>query len=269
MPKLTRDEMFQRAMAEFLQTVEVKLTNGEIKPFHIRSYTLTNKTENKTKFEHEYELVMPKDVVIAYRDITSHLESSEVVWEDSEPIYGIQELPSITEFTQSFNEYFNPYKLYLQHTLMSYVRILTPPTSTASANKTVQIKVVYHKTHTPFPRPLTELEEKENEINFLKAKIDSKTRKIITFRNILNRERDRAEHNYKRMQTKFRAMYAAENKYEDCPVCYDTIVPEKLIIPSCFHYICVSCVVKCESCPMCRDDYDRYIENDEPVHALV
>ena len=100
MPKLTRDEMFQCAMAEFLQTVEVKLTNGEIKTFHIQTYTLTNKTENKTKFEHEYELVMPKDTVIAYRDITSHLESSEVVWEDSEPIYGIQELPSITEFMQ-------------------------------------------------------------------------------------------------------------------------------------------------------------------------
>ena len=54
MPKLTRDEMFQRAMAEFLQTFEVKLANGEIKTFHIQTYTLTNKTENKTKFEHEY-----------------------------------------------------------------------------------------------------------------------------------------------------------------------------------------------------------------------
>ena len=51
MPKLTRDDMFQRAMAEFLQTFEVKLTNGEIKTFHIQTYTLTNKTENKTKFE--------------------------------------------------------------------------------------------------------------------------------------------------------------------------------------------------------------------------
>jgi hypothetical protein len=116
---------------------------------------------------------------------------------------------------------------------------------------------------------MTELEEKEQEINFLKAKIDSKTRKVITFRTILNRERERAEYNYKRMQTKFRAMYAAEKKYEDCPVCYDTIVPEKLIIPGCFHYICVSCVVKCESCPMCRDDYDRYIENDEPPHHIA
>jgi len=269
MPKLTRDEMFQRAMAEFLQTFEVKLANGEIKTFHIQTYTLTNKTENKTKFEHEYILDMPQDVVIAYRDITSHLESSEVVWEESEPIYGIQELPSIAEFMQSFNEYFNPYKLYMQHTLMSYVRILCPPSSTASTSKTLYIRVVYHKTHTPFPRPMTELEEKEQEINFLKAKIDSKTRKVMTFRNILNRERDRSEYNYKRMQTKFRTMYAAENKYEDCPVCYDAIVPEKLIIPNCFHYICVSCVVKCESCPMCRDEYDRYIENDEPVHPLV
>jgi hypothetical protein len=44
--------MFQRAMAEFLQTFEVKLSNGEMKTFHIQTYTLTNKTENKTKFEH-------------------------------------------------------------------------------------------------------------------------------------------------------------------------------------------------------------------------
>jgi len=148
MPKLTRDEMFQRAMAEFLQTVEVKLANGEMKQFHIQTYTLTNKTENKTKFEHEYVLDMPKDIVIAYRDITSHLESSEVVWEDSEPIYGIQELPSITEFMQSFNDYFNPYKLYMQHTLMSYVRILCPPSSTASSSKTLYIRV-FTTRHTP------------------------------------------------------------------------------------------------------------------------
>ena len=82
-------------------------------------------------------------------------------------------------------------------------------------------------------------------------------------RRLLTEDRDRAVLNYKRMQMKFRALYSAENKFEDCPVCYAQIMPEQLIIPGCFHYICHKCVVKCDSCPLCRDEYDHYIENED------
>ena len=72
MPKLTRDEMFQRAMAEFLQTVEVKLANGEIKTFHIQTYTLTNKTENRTKVS-VLDTLWCKKVGCQYGNRSQHL----------------------------------------------------------------------------------------------------------------------------------------------------------------------------------------------------
>lgn len=265
MPKFTRDELFQQAIAEYLLCFDVILDVGEIQQYGIQTYTLTNKTQNKTKFEHDYDLIIPKEIIIAHRDITVERDDNEVAWIDSEPIYGEHELPTPAEFIKSFDDYFAPYKLYVSHTLISYVRIQQTHTTLSRTNLTFHIKVVYFKSHSPFPRPLTELEEKEQEIKFLKAKVEAKTKKIITFRSILERERARSLYNYKRMQAKFRSMYATCYKFEDCPVCYEIITPDKLIIPNCFHYICESCVVKCESCPLCRDEYDRYIES---VHYI-
>lgn len=268
MPKLTRDELCQRAIAEHMLCFDVKLVTGEIQQYGIQTYTLTNNTQNKTKFEHNYNLTIPKQIVIANRDVTMHRDGDEVVWENSELIYGEHELPSSNEFIKSFDEYFAPYRLYLHHTLMSHIKIVQTQTAMTAANLTFCIKVVYHKMHSPFPRPLTKLEERDLEIRFLKSKVESKNKKVVTFRAILNRERERAEYNYKRAQARFRAIYAADNTHEDCPVCYEIITPDKLIIPSCFHYICESCVVKCETCPLCRDEYDRYIESDERCNII-
>jgi len=92
--------------------------------------------------------------------------------------------------------------------------------------------------------------------------VASKNKKIGTLRNILNRERKRAEHNYKRMQQMLRKQYADTDTHIECPVCYDEICPDKLIIPNCCHSICLTCVSKCDSCPLCRDVYDPYIESD-------
>jgi len=263
MPKPTRDELFTDAMSNFMANFDVELENGEIQQYGIQTYTLTNRTVIKTKYEHDYELIVPKDIVIAYRDIISEVTSNEVIWENSEPIYAEQNVPTMIQFVTAFNVYFKPYQLYFQHALLSYIRITNVLTDVDICDIVIHIKVIYHKSHCPFPRPLTLIEEKENEIRFLQSKVQAKTRRLTALRAILHIERDRAKYNYKRMQTRFRAMYAAENKLEDCPVCYDEIVPEKLIIPNCFHYICKKCVVKCHSCPLCRDEYDEYIESRE------
>jgi len=262
MPKFTRDELFRQAMAEYMLCFDVTLATGEIQQYGIQTYTLTNHTRNKTKIEHDYELVIPKEIVIAHRDITAQRDGDEVAWIDSEPIYGEHELPTPTEFIQSFDEYFAPFRLYVQHTLLSHIHIIQTRTNLSRTNLTFHIKVVYHKAHSPFPRPLTKLEEKEQEIKYLKSKVESKIKKIMVMRSVLDKERARSLYNYTRMQTKFRTMYQENNTIEDCPVCYEIIAPEKLIVPSCFHYICNTCVVKCESCPLCRDEYDRYIECD-------
>ena len=48
------------------------------------------------------------------------------------------------------------------------------------------------------------------------------------------------------------------NRYEnndDCPVCYEKIEKTNLIVPLCFHNICVSCYDSCDYCPLCREAY--------------
>lgn len=263
MPKLTRDDMFRAAMTDFMLSFDVNEEPNVVQLYSIQTHELVNKTVNKTRCEHEYELIVPKERLIGYRDITSDINSTEVLWEGSEPLYLEQEVPTLSQFIESFNAYFNEYKTYIHRSLVSYMEIMNIPNQNSIADHTIHLKVVYHKTHCPFPRPLTNMEEKENEIRFLKSKIETKVRKLNMVRRLLTEDRDRAVLNYKRMQMKFRALYSAENKFEDCPVCYDQIMPEQLIIPGCFHYICHKCVVKCDSCPLCRDEYDHYIENED------
>ena len=262
MPKITRDELFHRAFAEFLDDFEVTTHNGENRQYSIQTYTLTNTTNNKTQVMHDYQLIIPKEIVIAYRDITQSQDIGEELWENSEPIYTQHDVPLLNDFIKSFNSHFYPYRLYVQNSLMSHIRISHNTANLPISAAPISIQVIYYKTHTPYPRPLTEREEKDNEIKYLTDMVASKNKKIGTLRNILNRERKRAEHNYKRMQHMLRKQYADTDTHIECPVCFDEICPDKLIIPSCCHSICLTCVAKCDTCPLCRDEYDAYIEND-------
>ena len=42
---------------------------------------------------------------------------------------------------------------------------------------------------------------------------------------------------------------------EDCPVCYECIESNELIVPKCCHYICGKCYDRCDNCPICRVEY--------------
>ena len=105
---------------------------------------------------------------------------------------------------------------------------------------------------------MIELDQMEEDKRLLEKKIKKLK---ITLDNFIQRGAD----NYKRSQKLWRSMYA-NNPRQDCPVCYEEIEPEKLIVPLCSHIICDTCVRKCDSCPLCRDTYDHYIEfHEEPV----
>jgi len=262
MPKMTRDDLFKRALADFLDEFNVSTNDGVIRQYSIQTYTLTNSTKNKTQVVHDYTLTIPKEIIIAYRDITHSRDADEEMWEDSEPIYTQHEVPLLNDFVKSFNTHFDPYRLYVQNVLMSYIRVSHNTRNLPISSAPINIQVIYHKAHTPYPRPLTELEEKDNEIQYLSGKNLSNTKKIKTLRNILSNERIKAEHNYKRMQRMLRKQYAESNIRTDCPVCLEEICPDKLIIPGCCHSICVTCVVNCVTCPLCREEYDAYIENE-------
>ena len=58
-----------------------------------------------------------------------------------------------------------------------------------------------------------------------------------------------------RLGNTIRTMYSEKDKKEDCPVCYESICAESLIVPGCGHLICGECSSKCTDCPICRQSY--------------
>ena len=262
MPKLTRDDLFRNAIEVFLSDVTVIYNLNEETKYNISTYDLNSVTSNKNKCIQEYELTIPSSIISAYFDRTVSSDDGEETWIDSEPLYCTQETPLLCDFIESFHNYFDKYKLFDGIIPVSYMSIMSLPRlrSIPMCDQTLHLKVVYHKSHTPFPRPLTVIEEKDREIKFLETKLRRKTNRVNSLEHLLDKNYERAEHNYKRMQKKFRAMYIESGKLENCPVCYEEIAPDKLIIPNCFHYICEVCVMKCDNCPLCRDKYDEYIE---------
>jgi len=58
-----------------------------------------------------------------------------------------------------------------------------------------------------------------------------------------------------RLSTIITQFYKNTNTQEDCPVCYDNIIAEKLVVPMCGHFICSTCSKLCNCCPICRLEY--------------
>jgi len=262
MPKLTRDDFFRNAIESFLSDITVVSNPNEETKYSILTYELNGITSNKNKCVQEYELTIPSSIISAYFDRTARSEDGEDVWLDSEPIYCTQSAPLLHDFINSFHDHFDPYRLSIDRTPVSYMSIIDLPRirDIPLCDNTLRLKVLYHKSHTPFPRPLTPMEEKDREIKFLETKLRRKTSQNTYLRTAIETNYDRAEHNYKRMQQKFRAIYTESGNLENCPVCYEEMPADKLIIPNCFHYICEVCVMKCDKCPICRDKYDEYVE---------
>ena len=182
MPKQTREDLFRNALQDFLCDLTVKKRNinegNTEEKYSIHNYKLNCLTTNKNKSTQEYELNIPSSVITAYWDRTE-TENGEEIWLNSEPIYGNQETPLLYEFIESFESYFQPYKLTVGGNRLipvSYMSLINLPRIQTNriCDTNLKIKVVYYKTHTPFPRPLTILEEKDREIRFLEAKLQRK-----------------------------------------------------------------------------------------------
>ena len=112
MPKLTRDDLFHNAIDMFLSDVTVITNQNEATKYNISTYELNSVTSNKNKCIQEYELTIPSSIISAYFDRTVSSEDGEETWIDSEPIYCTQETPLLSDFIDSFHEYFDKYNLF-------------------------------------------------------------------------------------------------------------------------------------------------------------
>jgi len=61
-----------------------------------------------------------------------------------------------------------------------------------------------------------------------------------------------------------------ETTIEECPVCYNELNPESnYAITNCNHKFCFLCIARCitstNKCPMCRENLDTTIQNDQSL----
>ena len=272
MPKFTRHELFCTAFNEFLSNhINIETVNDEsieLTSFGpINDYKLINTTSNKSRCKQEYILTVPTQIIICHTEQEED-NDEEALWNDPVPVYGPHRVPTVNQFKKSFVEYFNRFRMYQNGKLMSFMNINTLGNGNDPLSiNPINIEIIYHKNYTPFPRPLTQLEQSEVENEELINKLSRKIKLISTLRKQIVQEESRSFRNYERLQKHFRKEYEKSTDVKDCPVCYDIIIPSKLIIPGCLHAICIDCVVKCDTCPLCRDKYDQYIECD-PLHPI-
>jgi hypothetical protein len=265
MPRATRDQQFRKAFDVFMEEYGREFCNefGEL-----QGWTLENLTKNRTSYQHNYGLKIPHRFPIAKID---HHHFGEQVHE-AQDLYQMQSIPDTEDFENSLNRHFEKYSLVVQDTYMSYVEV---ESSDDQEDFLAIINVVYHKQHLPYKVYLSEKEELQAKVASLEEHVSNLKRNIKASAEMYEEKylentkllRKLRRFTYKiheankkdaiilAMQKKMREMYAASEKKEDCPVCWEPICSEALVVPGCCHSICSACIERCTSCPLCRDEY--------------
>jgi hypothetical protein len=207
------------------------------------------------------------------------------------PVYENNDIPSWKEIRRAYRKYFQDYLLYSGKIILSYTDLQCywyqkddekiSKTDLESSSDTdlsdhdlyITVAVIYHKSHIPFPVPLSKEEEMEKKIKYLESKnnemvlclnsvtimYQEKSEQYERMRRHMRIERRNHENKYKnmcdKMQKKFSEFYSEKKEKDCCPVCYEDIESETLRVPGCCHTICTDCADKCDKCPICRENY--------------
>jgi hypothetical protein len=286
MPKLTRDDKFQKSFKDFIKT----LTNT----YHdLHEYSFISLTENKNRSAQCYSFTIPSNIVDYHVD--TFIAGSDGIIIPPGPVMKKQILPDPITVQNRIHDYFKDYYLIDNDMVVSYVnsysymyhkdkhRVYQDAVDKLSIEEhnriiydydlTILCKVVYYKSHIPFPVTLStkdefekrckQLEDRNNElcinIRTVTEMYQDKEEQYDILRRKMRIERRNTENKYhgmfEKMQKKFREYYAEKNSKDDCPVCYEVIDSSKLKVPGCCHTICTDCAERCSSCPICRESY--------------
>lgn len=272
MTKITREKMLYAAIDQFMESINFyDIDNGWL--CGNITHTLERKTQNKQTNQQMYTLKLPQQFIIGYQDVVEHGISRE------EPIYNEQKIPNVRDFTASFHAYFQNCYLTTRTNKgieynLSYMDVIPEPRN-AELTAEYTLMCVYYKSHKPYPMPPCEMDHAQiprlkDTIRMLEETEFAQRSRIQTLRERIGEERIRRRKEVRRLNTKcadnhmhmqnhIKKMYAEKAKFDDCPVCYEEMKPAELVVPACCHYICTNCIVKCYSCPLCRQDYDSYL----------
>jgi hypothetical protein len=253
----SRNDMFLKCIDEYFNNT-VLMYQG----YYDFEWNITKqKMENPRGNIHEYELHIPQNILLYV--VEEHMNPHGVRIE-KENVYRYQKIPEIIKIVADFDNYFRSYDLIKDGVRESFVDIDRLANMEDGGLKVVII-VKYAKKYIPFPHTASyinheyverkirgidielldysdKLEDACEEIYHLKQKNNK-------LKNTLNKNE---KHMYGIMNLMYR-FYAESANREECPVCYETIKPEMLIILDCSHLLCGECCEKCTKCPICRD----------------
>ena len=259
------------------QSIDIFMSNNYEIQYNIRTLT-----ENKSSSVHLYEIVMPR-LVKLYEVDTSHTINGRSYPPGT--VFNEQDLPTPAAFTADFNNYYEDYASYRRIVdrsvdetdeivviKIAYVEVTLVSIETDKLVASVVVK--YAKQHKPYPIEQVQPINFENRYNNLKRLYEEQCSNITILENdnyhykrrlrIANQElrsiKNASVNKYINVKQKFltlqhiiRTLYTKTNQSEECPVCYENILTENLIIPECGHFICSVCSNKCSGCPLCRD----------------
>ena len=284
MPKLTRDLQFQKCFTVFFDYL--------VENFYpdLKEFTIVSNTVNKSCCNHSYTLTFPRKVILYTIDVFTVDENGIVT--PPGPVMQEQQVPKIRHFKTHFHDYFKPHMLKSNNNVLSFTdirdywyengtdRITSEelslgvlPNQLLYFDLKFKIDVVYHKTHIPYPVPLSTKEQFEHRCKQLESRntelcinlksvtemYQEKSELYDVLRRRMRIDRRNTEERYRimfeKMQKKFREMYSQCDTTDDCPVCYEAIESAKLKVPGCCHTICTDCAGRCTNCPICRETY--------------
>lgn len=255
-PKLTRHDKFYYSLTTCMEKYSAFLCTLDDTYPGIEKWDLENKTSSSNNSLQVYVLSIPTKYV-AYHIETKHQING--VWYEPGPIYKKNSFIYKTIHDAFLNHFgvSNPSnKAYTDMMDMKEEKNIV----------ICKIHVQYHSKY-PLPYPVSEdllsikekyeLAKKENqnlllEVEELENLFDTLEYKYDKMKGIRSAENNQHNKNYFQLQKKIRELYQMVGVCSDCPVCWEPIPSEKLIVPGCGHYICEGCNGRCTKCPICR-----------------
>lgn len=292
MPKVTRDIQFRQSFKVFMESFvdtycpDLKewtlVNNTEKKSSSLHSYQLTI-PKQIVLCEIDRRGTRPESPVGvragANASDRSDADASERGADETpsvEVMMTDQELPSVDLFRRVFKSHYESYELEERGRIVSYTSVTVVDDSAPIMGDLVaNIEVCYHKSYLPYPSDLQSREQlmeqcRQMRIANVNLKYDldhmfyafqRKSRKLYHMKRTLVRQENAANEKLSntihRMQEKIRELYhrLGEEAREECPVCYDVMHANEIVVPGCCHFICAACNEECSKCPLCREEY--------------
>jgi hypothetical protein len=250
----TRNDKFKEALSIYFENSNLNIPSLEPLVWNVEVITKNTK-ENYHQYTFEIPRRIEQYVIDEHHDPSGCLIEKEIV-------YRCQALPNIEEFEKDFYNYFEPFFIKKGNIVVAYTDLQNIELTANGLHG--EIVVLYHKSYLPYP-----YKNNSVNINYLTDKIRRRDEDIYEMQeylfeinnNIKKMKKKMIHDNFfhdeyrRRTEKKIRSFYSEKGVYEDCPVCFEKILPEMLYISTCFHYVCLECSPKCNSCPLCREKY--------------